>query len=434
MAFNPERLSLLVQPIGENGLRFYGYQTDDVEATIIGAGYATNAADYGLRAYDLVFISPASGTEEPYILAVVSIDADGHATLASPGPIGDMRGSVYDPGGKAEQVLTISDYDAGLVSNGDLTPRKLRRGSLAENDAHTGPYGEMTVVQLDTGKLDFRLHDGTTAGGVPVERILNDRYFASWRSPYDGAVQLEVRAVDGATAYWLLEGSVGAPAFGPAGAAADIGASFFAKGAGSIRFFNASGYFLNLIDPGTGNFAEYPLNITPGTFDGFSGVTPLTLDSSNYWDLQCNGQTRLRIAPGTDDTHLQISNLSAGVLTLSPGGTAGTRVMELLSVSKVSQASVDTAAANGGSYAYPVTSGLVVLYPDGGSIAGFTLQLPASPDNGQVVKVASLGTITTLTVTSLGGHTIRASVPTTISEATPFALRYTSSIGWYKVA
>lgn len=131
MAFNPERLSLLVQPIGENGLRFYGYQTDDVEATVTSAGYATNAADYGLRAYDLVFISPASGTEEPYILAVDSIDADGHATLASPGPIGDLlaANNLSDlPSPATARVnlglvigTNVQAYDADLAAIAGLT-------------------------------------------------------------------------------------------------------------------------------------------------------------------------------------------------------------------------------------------------------------------------------------------------------------------------
>lgn len=114
MAFNPERLSLLVQPIGEGGLRFFGYQTDDVEATLTAAGYATNAADYGLRAYDLVFISPANGTEEPYILAVESIDADGHATLASPGPIGDMLKTSVFPATRT--VLKALDTSRNTVA------------------------------------------------------------------------------------------------------------------------------------------------------------------------------------------------------------------------------------------------------------------------------------------------------------------------------
>jgi len=110
MAFNSERLSLIVQPVGDGGLRFYSYQTDDTEPTVTGAGYATNAADYGLRAHDLVFVSPLDGAASPYILAVDTIDNDGHATLASPGPIGDLLA--------ANNLSDIPDAEAARINLG----------------------------------------------------------------------------------------------------------------------------------------------------------------------------------------------------------------------------------------------------------------------------------------------------------------------------
>jgi len=110
MAFNPERLSLIVQPVGDGGLRFYSYQTDDTEPTVTGAGYATNAADYGLRAHDLVFVSALNGAASPYILAVDTIDNDGHATLASPGPIGDLLA--------ANNLSDIPDAEAARINLG----------------------------------------------------------------------------------------------------------------------------------------------------------------------------------------------------------------------------------------------------------------------------------------------------------------------------
>ena len=56
MAFNPERLSLLVQPIGDAGMRWFNYQTDESQATLTGAGFIPNASAYGIRVSDLIFV------------------------------------------------------------------------------------------------------------------------------------------------------------------------------------------------------------------------------------------------------------------------------------------------------------------------------------------------------------------------------------------
>lgn len=140
--FNPERLSLIVQPIGEGGLRFYSYQTDDVEATVTGAGYATNAADYGLRTYDLIFVSPLDGAADTYILAVDTIDADGHATLASPGPIGDLLA--------VNNLSDVADAATALANLGGV--------SITADETITGaktfstPSSATTPVRLESSE------------------------------------------------------------------------------------------------------------------------------------------------------------------------------------------------------------------------------------------------------------------------------------------
>ena len=45
------------------------------------------------------------------------------------------------------------------------TQIQLRRGTTAEHASYTGPEGEVTV---DTTEDRLVLHDGTTAGGIPV--------------------------------------------------------------------------------------------------------------------------------------------------------------------------------------------------------------------------------------------------------------------------
>jgi hypothetical protein len=45
------------------------------------------------------------------------------------------------------------------------TALKLRRGTAAEHATFTGAQGEVTVV---TDDYSLRVHDGVTAGGVPI--------------------------------------------------------------------------------------------------------------------------------------------------------------------------------------------------------------------------------------------------------------------------
>lgn len=80
MAFSPETLSVMVQPIGGVGMRFVSYRSDDAIGTVSGSGYFAGGESYGLRLHDLVFVSPVSGSVEPYILVVTAVDSDGSVT------------------------------------------------------------------------------------------------------------------------------------------------------------------------------------------------------------------------------------------------------------------------------------------------------------------------------------------------------------------
>ncbi len=62
----------------------------------------------------------------------------------------------------------------------------LKRGNGAENDGYVGLLGEVTV---DTDKQTLRVHDGATAGGVPVARMADipdmssADYVVAWQNP-----------------------------------------------------------------------------------------------------------------------------------------------------------------------------------------------------------------------------------------------------------
>src|SRR5690606_15001646 len=80
MAFTPSTLSVILQTIGGVGMRFVSYRSDDAIATLPGTGYFASGTDYGLRLHDLIFVSPVSGSVEPYVLVVTAVDSSGNVT------------------------------------------------------------------------------------------------------------------------------------------------------------------------------------------------------------------------------------------------------------------------------------------------------------------------------------------------------------------
>lgn len=67
------------------------------------------------------------------------------------------------------------------------------------------------------------------------------------------------------------------------------------------------------------------------------------------------------------------------------------------------------------------------------TIATLTITLPASPANGQIVRIGTRSTVTTLTLNANTGQT-RYGNPTTISATTPVAFIYgTATLSWYRI-
>lgn len=108
MAFSPETLSVMVQPIGGVGMRFVSYRSDDAIGTVSGSGYFAGGESYGLRLHDLVFVSPVSGSVEPYILVVTAVDSDGSVTATQ---------TIFDEDLSALAGLDKSDGNF-IVGNG----------------------------------------------------------------------------------------------------------------------------------------------------------------------------------------------------------------------------------------------------------------------------------------------------------------------------
>lgn len=67
------------------------------------------------------------------------------------------------------------------------------------------------------------------------------------------------------------------------------------------------------------------------------------------------------------------------------------------------------------------------------TIATLTIVLPASPANGQIVRIGTRSTVTTLTLNANTGQT-RYGNPTTITATTPVAFIYeAATLSWYRV-
>lgn len=85
----------------------------------------------------------------------------------------------------------------------------------------------------------------------------------------------------------------------------------------------------------------------------------------------------------------------------------------------------------GGSYALD-GSDIAVLEPVA-ALGSITLTLPGSPTDGQVIRVASRYTISTLTVSAGSGRSI-AGAPTTVGPTAPFGLVYRAATAtWFRI-
>lgn len=80
MAFTPDNLAVVVQPIGDNLFRGFFYQTADTQASVLGADYFTNAKVSGARVGDLIEVY-SEADDEHFSVVVTAVGATGTATV-----------------------------------------------------------------------------------------------------------------------------------------------------------------------------------------------------------------------------------------------------------------------------------------------------------------------------------------------------------------
>lgn len=112
MAFIPQDFSLLVQPIGSTGMRWFSYRTDDSQATLEAADYIPNATRYGVRADDLIFVSQKTSGSAPYTMVVSEIDASDNATL--------VLGDPLDPDAFLQPANNLSEIASAATARTNL--------------------------------------------------------------------------------------------------------------------------------------------------------------------------------------------------------------------------------------------------------------------------------------------------------------------------
>jgi hypothetical protein len=150
MAFTPDNLSVIVQPIGGTGIRFLSYRSDDSAATITGSGYFTRALSFGVRKYDLIFVSPIAGSVESYIVIVTDINAttgNGTAVLEPAIADGSIDYAKLTPAIAAliQNALqpsaigsTVQGFSANLTTLASVTPGALGLALLDDANAGAG--------------------------------------------------------------------------------------------------------------------------------------------------------------------------------------------------------------------------------------------------------------------------------------------------------
>lgn len=167
MSFTPDTLSVIVQPIGGDGIRFVSYRTDDPVDTVTGAGYFVGARKFGIRDHDLVFVSPEAGAEEPYIL-VIDIDSNGNGT----GDLGRadtaMQPTVYDPQGKAADAFDPANHSGAVWDSGTTRTMKARARDvycILDAPGSADPTGD----NLSTASLQAMLAEANANRGIKLD-------------------------------------------------------------------------------------------------------------------------------------------------------------------------------------------------------------------------------------------------------------------------
>lgn len=111
MAFTPDTLAVIVQPIGGEGIRFFSYRTDDPGDEVTSSGYFRGIRSFGAADSDIVFVTPSDGDGESFVL-VMDVD-----------PAGDGTGTLSeaDTSLQPRDREDINSSDFTLLTGGNFT-------------------------------------------------------------------------------------------------------------------------------------------------------------------------------------------------------------------------------------------------------------------------------------------------------------------------
>ncbi|RVH21445.1 autotransporter outer membrane beta-barrel domain-containing protein [Sinorhizobium meliloti] len=192
MSFTPDTLSVIVQPIGGDGIRFVSYRTDDPVESVTGAGYFVGARKFGIRNHDLVFVSPVDGSGDPYILVIeIGPDGDGTGIIES----GLVDAATAEQGAKADTALQPSDIGSDVQaysSNLDVIASSSVAPAFDANVTVTvGTGGNFSTINAALAALSLIYGPRYKKGGVSAtisllsgfvmaEQVVVDKIDLSW--------------------------------------------------------------------------------------------------------------------------------------------------------------------------------------------------------------------------------------------------------------
>jgi hypothetical protein len=218
MAFDAQKLNALVTPLGNGAIRFFSYETDESEDNVVATDFMPNAADYGVKLYDIIIVSPASGAEEPYFLTVDAIDAAGNATLVNSARFGSDTLSYRDKAAVG-RVRVPASADNILVSAYDATanPSAGRANYRAASDADYAATPALLRLTDATGRK-FVINEptvhvamaGAVGDGVTDDTAAINAVFAYLRASLTTPQSGRKYYLTGAGMMCRIEGSVDA--------------------------------------------------------------------------------------------------------------------------------------------------------------------------------------------------------------------------------
>jgi hypothetical protein len=169
MAFDPSQLSLAVDSIAGGSIRIHFYKTEDTEATVVAAGYMTQAARYGLRVGDLIMVANPESLGDgrgAFTVSVDSITAGGAAVLVQAIITPDDVVGLVD----AITVPTQEQAETGVFETGRMTPLRTKQQIDARLATETEAEAGTNAVKLLTPLrgMDLITARGKESGFTPT--------------------------------------------------------------------------------------------------------------------------------------------------------------------------------------------------------------------------------------------------------------------------